>query len=71
MMAYSSVSVVTSSLLLRRYKRPTIEDDGSLVGGGGCLAMIENMVASGFEWLNCCSNVRYEAVTVNPGVEIV
>jgi Cu+-exporting ATPase len=30
MMAFSSVSVVTSSLLLRRYKRPIIAEDGSM-----------------------------------------
>ena len=71
MMAYSSVSVVTSSLLLRRYQRPSIEDDGSLVGGGGCLAMIENIVDCGLRWFSCCNRARYEAVTVNPGMEIV
>jgi hypothetical protein len=42
MMAFSSVSVVTSSLLLRQYHRPTIEDDGKLAGGSGCLSVVES-----------------------------
>ena len=71
MMAYSSVSVVTSSLLLRRYQRPRIEDDGSLVGGGGCLGMIEQIFLCVLRWFSCCNNVRYEAVKINPGLEIV
>jgi len=37
MMACSSVSVVTSSLLLRRYKRPIIEDNGVVHGTATCL----------------------------------
>lgn len=37
MMAFSSVSVVTSSLLLRNYKRPAILEDGILEGGDGIL----------------------------------
>jgi len=37
MMAFSSVSVVTSSLLLRRYTRPIIHEDGTLEGGTGLL----------------------------------
>lgn len=34
MMAFSSVSVVTSSLLLRCYSKPSINDDGSIVKHG-------------------------------------
>lgn len=37
MMAFSSVSVVTSSLLLRNYTRPIIHEDGTLEGGSGIL----------------------------------
>jgi len=40
MMAFSSVSVVTSSLLLRNYSRPEILADGTLVGGSGILQML-------------------------------
>ena len=39
MMAFSSVSVVTSSLLLRNYNRPIIHEDGSLTGGEGILSV--------------------------------
>lgn len=45
MMAFSSVSVVTSSLLLRRYLRPTIVEDGKLKGGKGCLMVVENLLS--------------------------
>lgn len=41
MMAFSSVSVVTSSLLLNRYRRPKILQNGSLKGGNGCLSVVE------------------------------
>jgi hypothetical protein len=40
MMAFSSVSVVTSSLLLRNYQRPNILDDGTLEGGSGLLEVL-------------------------------
>jgi Cu+-exporting ATPase len=40
MMAFSSVSVVTSSLLLRNYRRPVILGDGSIKGGDGLLSRI-------------------------------
>ena len=40
MMAFSSVSVVTSSLLLRNYSRPQILEDGSMKGGSGILSWI-------------------------------
>jgi Cu+-exporting ATPase len=37
MMAFSSVSVVTSSLLLQTYKKPVILEDGRIERGGICL----------------------------------
>merc|ERR1712232_535151 len=40
MMAFSSVSVVTSSLLLRNYKRPAILSDGTVKGGSGILQVL-------------------------------
>ena len=52
MMAFSSVSVVTSSLLLRRYRRPVIREDGHLEGGAGCLVLIEKLLMNGY--LGCC-----------------
>ena len=48
MMAFSSVSVVTSSLLLRRYRRPIVQEDGSLEGGVGCLMAIEMFLMNGY-----------------------
>ena len=39
MMAFSSVSVVTSSLLLKTYSKPIINDDGTL-DSGGCVAYV-------------------------------
>ena len=52
MMAFSSVSVVTSSLLLRRYQRPAILEDGSMGwnGGAGCLENIWNVLCC------CCAS---------------
>ena len=44
MMAFSSVSVVTSSLLLRRYSRPVIQEDGALKGWAGCLMLLESIL---------------------------
>jgi len=39
MMAFSSVSVVTSSLLLRMYSKPIINEDGSLEASGCCSSL--------------------------------
>lgn len=36
MMAFSSVTVVTSSLLLRMYNKPMIEEDGTILWSGCC-----------------------------------
>lgn len=68
MMAFSSVSVVTSSLLLRRYRRPDILDDGKLIGGGGCLMMVENVLLTGLGWCSGCGGkpVAYENVPLKP-----
>jgi P-type Cu+ transporter len=46
MMAFSSVSVVTSSLLLRNYQRPKILDNGDLHGGRGVPAMLASLCSS-------------------------
>jgi len=43
MMAFSSVSVVTSSLLLRNYTRPKVLADGTLEGGEGLLSRIASL----------------------------
>ncbi len=41
MMALSSVSVVTSSLLLKNYSRPSVLEDGTIVGDSGLFSRIE------------------------------
>lgn len=46
MMAFSSVSVVTSSLLLKTYSKPIINDDGTLESGG-CVSHV-------VRWICCC-----------------
>jgi P-type Cu+ transporter len=46
MMAFSSVSVVTSSLLLRNYQRPKILDNGDLQGARGVPAMLASLCSS-------------------------
>lgn len=71
MMAFSSVSVVASSLLLRRYQRPVIQEDGSLIGGNGCLQSIEHAVRSGLSRLHLCTYTHYETVSLKPDAEIV
>jgi P-type Cu+ transporter len=56
MMAFSSVSVVTSSLLLRRYQRPKILDDGTFEGSGGAWCP--------GRWSSCCccfASIGYRA----------
>jgi P-type Cu+ transporter len=71
MMAFSSVSVVASSLLLRRYQRPAIHEDGSLIGGKGCLQSIETAVKSAATQLHRCTYAHYETVSLKPDAEIV
>lgn len=66
MMAFSSVSVVTSSLLLRRYRRPIIQQDGSLVGGSGCLMMIENAILGGLRCFRRGRSAMYENIPSKP-----
>jgi len=48
MMAFSSVSVVTSSLLLKNYQRPVINEDGSLMRRNGFCSI----VATIFDFFN-------------------
>jgi hypothetical protein len=64
MMAFSSVSVVTSSLLLKNYTRPLIREDGSIEGGDGLLSRLVVAVDGGHAW--CSSQLsgeqRYEDV---------
>jgi P-type Cu+ transporter len=71
MMAFSSVSVVASSLLLRRYQRPAIQEDGSLIGGKGCLQSVETTVKSVLTRLHRCTYAHYETVSLKPEAEIV
>jgi Cu+-exporting ATPase len=54
MMAFSSVSVVASSLLLRTYVKPIIEDDGRL-GERGCLSCCRRGIFRHFR--TCISNI--------------
>jgi len=49
MMAFSSVSVVTSSLLLKVYSKPIISDDGSLRTGRGVARLLQRIC--------CCMDV--------------
>mmetsp|Transcript_27731 Transcript_27731/g.42447 ORF Transcript_27731/g.42447 Transcript_27731/m.42447 type:complete len:1162 (-) Transcript_27731:1988-5473(-) len=42
MMAFSSVSVVTSSLLLRMYSKPAIQEDGTLQASGCCFSFCQS-----------------------------
>lgn len=60
MMALSSVSVVTSSLLLRRYKRPAVFKD-RVLGGEGCLLRFFRR----FSCCNCCKSFRYSGVSMD------
>jgi len=64
MMAFSSVSVVTSSLLLRGYKRPTISEDGGLHGGDGFLSWLLSIMKNGQSWSTSLlsGEQRYEDV---------
>jgi P-type Cu+ transporter len=74
MMAFSSVSVVTSSLLLRRYQRPVIQTDGSMTGGYGCLMMIGNAFEEGLRWYGGRRSATYENLPSKPlstGIEMV
>jgi heavy metal translocating P-type ATPase len=78
MMAFSSVSVVTSSLLLKNYTRPLIREDGSIEGGAGLLSWLAGLVDKGY---SSCSNQllgeqRYEDVPLKftdmtTGIELV
>eukprot|EP00957_Ditylum_brightwellii_P090053 6858257-Ditylum_brightwellii.AAC.1 len=65
MMAFSSVSVVSSSLLLRTYSKPEIEEDGTLIQTN-CFTTIAKCLSGIF--LKCCrrsvasSDHRFNAV---------
>jgi hypothetical protein len=78
MMAFSSVSVVTSSLLLKNYTRPLIREDGSIEGGTGLLSWLASLIDEGYT--RCTSQIfgdqRYEDVPLKftdmaPGIELV
>lgn len=66
MMAFSSVSVVTSSLLLRTFKRPIIQDDGSFENNTRCPCGKFSLVASVRSCVqNClCRRQRYQGVSL-------
>lgn len=66
MMAFSSVSVVTSSLLLRTYKRPTISDNGSFESKASCPFEISSSVLSCMLcFQSClCRRPRYQGVSL-------
>ena len=70
MMAFSSVSVVTSSLLLRTYRRPTILENGAFADENGCcsfmsLSTLFNLKAS------FSGEARYQNIPKDSGIEIV
>jgi Cu+-exporting ATPase len=64
MMAFSSVSVVTSSLLLRNYQRPEILGDGSIKGGDGLRSRVTR-VAPGI-LLPTMGHIRQPVPTEEP-----
>ena len=72
MMAFSSVSVVTSSLLLRNYTRPIIHEDGTLEGGTGIIEKM--MVFCHFERQRAGKLLKgdqsYEIVNLSSGSDL-
>lgn len=78
MMAFSSVSVVTSSLLLRSYKKPIILPDGSFdQTNGWLLILFQQCREACATWLGTISSYEYNDVDTNEqqlihgGVELV
>jgi Cu+-exporting ATPase len=66
MMAFSSVSVVTSSLLLRLYQKPIILADGSLdQTNGWLLILLQQCRESCVTWFGTILSHEYNVVDTN------
>lgn len=57
MMAFSSVSVVTSSLLLKTYSKPVIHEDGS-IQEYGCSSFPQNVPRMLYKFLTICPSCK-------------